>query len=90
MVKAACHRRSASQSGFTIAYQYWQCGRAVDQVGLVHITIAYQPRDLGLIQPSGTFTNDYHREGDITHSGRDYVLCGVITIVLMWLRQALV
>ena len=33
----------------------------VHQVGLVIITIAYQPADLSLIQPSGTFTNDYHR-----------------------------
>ena len=58
-------------------------------VGLV-ITIPYQSADLGRNQPSGTFTNHYHRTEDITHSGLDYVLCWVITIVLMWLRQALV
>ena len=47
-------------------------------VGLV-ITNRYQSADLGLILPSGTFTNHYHRTGDITHSGLDYVLCRVIT-----------
>ena len=66
-------RRSASRSGFTIAYQYWQCGRAVHQVGLVIITILYQASDLSQTRGSGTFTNHYHRTEDITPS--DETMC---------------
>ena len=65
----------------------------VIQVGLVLITILYHVSILGQTLPRVAFTNLYHRTEGITHSGRDYVLCGVITcdtIVLMWLRQALV
>ena len=51
---------------------------------LVWSTRAYHVRDLGLGLPAGSFTNHYHRGEGITHSGLDYVLCGVITIVLMW------
>ena len=35
--------------GLTRAYQYWQCGPMVHQVGLVIITIPYHPADLGRI-----------------------------------------
>jgi hypothetical protein len=60
--------------------------RRIGCFGLVGppITIAYQSRDLAGDLPRVTFTNHYHRGEDITHSGLDYVLCGVITIVLMW------
>jgi hypothetical protein len=45
---------------------------------LVWSTNCYHPPDLALLLPRDTFTNHYHRGEDITHSGRDYVLCGVI------------
>ena len=53
----------------------------VGAFGLVtrRLTNAYHPADLSRNQPSGTFTNHYHRTEDITHSGLDYVLCWVIT-----------
>ena len=40
---------------------YRHSDRMVHQVGLVIITIAYHPADLGRSRGSGTFTNDYHR-----------------------------
>ena len=43
------------------------------------ITIPYHVSILGRTLPRVAFTNHYHREEDITHSGRDHVLCGVIT-----------
>ena len=45
----------------------------------VAITIAYHVSILGQTLPRVAFTNYYHRTEDITHSGRDYVLCWVIT-----------
>ena len=42
------------------------------------ITIPYHVSILGQTSGPIIFTNDYHRTGDITHSGLDYVLCGVI------------
>ena len=47
-------------------------------------TNPYHAADLGQGLPCVTFTNTYHRGEDTTHSGLDYVLCGVITIVRMW------
>ena len=47
---------------FTIAYQFWQCGRVMDTVGMVLITIAYHMPDLGQGRPLDTFTNPYRRE----------------------------
>ena len=46
----------------TIAYQFWQCGRVMDTVGMVLITIAYHMPDLSLGQPQEAFTNHYRRE----------------------------
>ena len=57
--------------------QDWAC---VNQT----LTIPYRTSDLSLNRPQEAFTNHYHRTGDTTHSGLDYVLCGVITTVLTW------
>jgi hypothetical protein len=46
--------------------------------GLVPVTNPYQVPDLGHGLPCVTFTNLYHRDEDTTHSGLDYVSCGVI------------
>ncbi len=45
------------------------------------ITIAYHLINLGQTSGQNTITKHYHRGEHITHSGRDYVLCWVITIV---------
>ena len=50
----------------TIAYQFWQCGRVMDTVGMVLITIAYHMTDLALTLLWLAFTNDYHRR--VTHT----------------------
>ena len=68
----------------TNAYRHRACDECSRLVGLDLITNAYHIRDLGRNLPSGTFTSHRRRGGDITHSGLDYVLCGAITIVLMW------
>ena len=49
--------------------------------GLVtmRLTIPYHASILGQTFWSAAFTNHYRRGEDITHSGRDHVLCGVIT-----------
>ena len=57
---------------------------------LPNSTNCYQGFLLALPRPWVTFTRAPPPLDDITHSGLDYVLCWVITIVLMWLRQALV
>ena len=56
--------------------------RRIGGFGLVRggITNPYQPPDLGRTFGRVAFTNLYHRGEDITHSGRDYVLCGVIMV----------
>ena len=46
---------------FTIPYQFWQCGRVMDTVGMVLITIAYHMINLSLSRPSICFTNHYRR-----------------------------
>ncbi len=51
----------------TIAYQFWQCGRVMDTVGMVLITIAYHIADLALTLLWLAFTNDYHRD-QTTHN----------------------
>ena len=53
-------------------------------VDLVWSTILYHEAILGQGRWLEAFTKHYRRTEDITHSGLDYVLCGVITIVLMW------
>ena len=78
MVMILIGRRSASQAGSTIPYHLRACDPCSGLVGLVTVTNAYQPRDLGRNLPWETFTNHYRRTEDITHSGRDYVLCWVI------------
>ena len=78
MVMIMHGRRSASQAGSTIPYHLRACDPCSGLVGLVTVTNAYQPRDLGRNLPWETFTNHYRRTEDITHSGRDYVLCWVI------------
>ena len=51
----------------TIAYQFWQCGRVMDTVGMVLITIAYHMINLSLNRSGLCFTNDYHRD-QTTHN----------------------
>ena len=86
-------RRSASQTGFTIPYHipcitgaitWWVWfGRPTVYQCLPSCRSEFEPTTRGLYQslpPHRTHNTQW----------RDYVLCRVITIVLMWLRQALV
>ena len=60
----------------------YACGaKPIGGFGLVGppFTNCYQSSDLSLGRWLEAFTNHYRREEDITHSGRDHVLCGVIT-----------
>ena len=48
------------------------------------LTNLYHGSDLGVIRPCETFTSLRLRHENITHSGLDYVLCGVIMTYMMW------
>ena len=57
------------------------------------ITNAYHPlpaSDLSLAAGLSPLPATTSGHGDITHSGRDHVLCGAIMTYMMWPRQALV
>ena len=78
MVKGVAGRGVASRSGLTDPYQLRACDGCSDLVGLDLITVLYHGAILALPRPRGHFTNTPPPPEDITHSGLDYVLCGVI------------
>ena len=75
------HTKSTKQTACVDAYQRLPDlvpGQRNPLVILDWSTNCYHLPDLGLNLPCETFTKPYHREEDITHSGLDYVLYGVI------------
>ena len=65
----------------TNPYRLRACDGCSDLVGLDLITVLYHGAILALPRPSICFTKAPPPLEDITHSGRDYVLYGVIMIV---------